>query len=188
MPELNLSVQRSLTRYFTGDFASWTVHLVNICVKNQQIHQLLIQFINYVRWLLRVSALHCHPQGAFLVPSEMFNRGAVDRILWMGVLCLSTFIRAFSPVVRQMPWNDSQRQGTARTTLFLYISTYIWLKSNEMQAGILCILYFTVLVLALHVSGAICTHHQKHKLQSAAVGTRDFYYVLEVPRCTEIWT
>jgi hypothetical protein len=26
--------------------------------------------INYVRWLLQVSTLHCHPQGAFLVPSE----------------------------------------------------------------------------------------------------------------------
>jgi hypothetical protein len=33
---------------FTGDFASWTVHFVNIRVKNQQIHQLFIQFINYV--------------------------------------------------------------------------------------------------------------------------------------------
>jgi hypothetical protein len=33
---------------FTGDFASWTVHFVNIYVKNQQINQLFIQFINYV--------------------------------------------------------------------------------------------------------------------------------------------
>jgi hypothetical protein len=33
---------------FTGGFASWTVHFVNICVKNQHIHQLFIQFINYV--------------------------------------------------------------------------------------------------------------------------------------------
>jgi hypothetical protein len=33
--------------------------------------QLLIQFINYVWWLVHVSALlHCHLQGAFLVPSE----------------------------------------------------------------------------------------------------------------------
>jgi hypothetical protein len=46
--ELNPSAQRCLTRYFTGDFASSTVHFVNICVKNQQIHQLFIQFINYV--------------------------------------------------------------------------------------------------------------------------------------------
>jgi hypothetical protein len=32
--------------------------------------QLLIQFVNCVWWFLHVSALHCHPQGAFLVPSE----------------------------------------------------------------------------------------------------------------------
>jgi hypothetical protein len=30
---------------FTGDFASWTMHFVNICVKNQQMQQLFIQFI-----------------------------------------------------------------------------------------------------------------------------------------------
>src|SRR5215469_13543723 len=40
------------------------------CIKNQQIHQLFIQFINYVWQLLHVSALHCHLQGAFVVPSE----------------------------------------------------------------------------------------------------------------------
>jgi hypothetical protein len=33
---------------FTGDFASWTVLFVNIWVKTQQMHQLFIQFINYV--------------------------------------------------------------------------------------------------------------------------------------------
>jgi hypothetical protein len=38
--------------------------------EKQQIHQLFIQFINYVWYLLHVSALHCHPQGAFLVSSE----------------------------------------------------------------------------------------------------------------------
>jgi hypothetical protein len=35
-PELNPSEQRCMTRFFTGDFASWTVHFFNICVKNQQ--------------------------------------------------------------------------------------------------------------------------------------------------------
>jgi hypothetical protein len=39
-PELNPSAQRCLTRFFTGNFSSWTVHFVNICVKNQQMHQL----------------------------------------------------------------------------------------------------------------------------------------------------
>src|SRR5215467_6546407 len=43
---------------------------VKTSVKSQQIHQLFIQFINYVWWLLHVSALHCHLQGVFLVPSE----------------------------------------------------------------------------------------------------------------------
>jgi hypothetical protein len=69
-PELNSSAQRCLTRFFTGDFGSWTVHLVNICVKDQQMQQLFIQFINYVWYLVHVSALHCHPHGAFLVLSE----------------------------------------------------------------------------------------------------------------------
>jgi hypothetical protein len=69
-PELSPSTQRCLTRFLTGDFASWTVNFVNICVKNQQIQQLFIQFINYAWQVLHVSALHCHLQGAFLVPSE----------------------------------------------------------------------------------------------------------------------
>jgi hypothetical protein len=47
-PELNPSAQRCLTRFFTGVFDSGTVHFVNICVKNQQTHQLFFQFINYV--------------------------------------------------------------------------------------------------------------------------------------------
>jgi hypothetical protein len=47
-PELNPSAQRCLTRFITGDCASRTVHFVNICVKNQQMQQLFIQFINYV--------------------------------------------------------------------------------------------------------------------------------------------
>jgi hypothetical protein len=51
---------------FTGDFSSWTVHFVNICLKTQQIHQLFIQFVNYVCKTLHVSALHCHHQGVFL--------------------------------------------------------------------------------------------------------------------------
>jgi hypothetical protein len=69
-PKLNPSAQRCLTRCSTGDFASSTVYFVNICVKIQQMQQLFIQVINYVWYLLHVSALHCHLQGAFLVPSE----------------------------------------------------------------------------------------------------------------------
>jgi hypothetical protein len=43
-PELNPSVQRCLTRFVTGDFASLTVYFINTCVKNQQIHQLYIVY------------------------------------------------------------------------------------------------------------------------------------------------
>jgi hypothetical protein len=64
------SAQHCLTRFFTEDFASSTVHFVNICMKNQQIHHLLVQFTNYVWYLQHVSALHFHPQGSILVPSE----------------------------------------------------------------------------------------------------------------------
>jgi hypothetical protein len=46
-PELNPSAQRCLKRFFTGDFASWTVHFVNVCVKNQQIHILFSLLIMY---------------------------------------------------------------------------------------------------------------------------------------------
>jgi hypothetical protein len=43
-------------------------------------------------------------------------------------------------------------------------------NSDEMHTDFLCILYYTTL--ALHVSGAICTHPQEHKLQSTAIGVR----------------
>jgi hypothetical protein len=39
-------------------------------MKNQQMQQLFIQVINYIWYILHVSALHCHHQGAFLLPSE----------------------------------------------------------------------------------------------------------------------
>jgi hypothetical protein len=51
-------------------------------------------------------------------------------------------------------------------------------KIEEMHTDFLCILYYTIL--AVHVSSAICTHYQEHKLQSTAVGTCDGYGVLEV--------
>jgi hypothetical protein len=57
-------------KIFTGDFASWTVYFVDVCVKTGQMQRLFIQFINYVRYVLHVSALYRHLQGTFLVPSE----------------------------------------------------------------------------------------------------------------------
>jgi hypothetical protein len=67
--------------------------------------------------------------------------------------------------------------------LWLHMNShnYIYIfdcKSEKMHTDFLCILYYTTL--ALRVSGVICTHHQEHKLQSTAVGTRDCYGVLEV--------
>src|SRR5215469_1788619 len=56
--------------------------------KNQQIHQLFIQFINYVWQLLHVSGLHCHLQGAFLVPSDRCSIEEQSReYCACGVLC-----------------------------------------------------------------------------------------------------
>src|SRR5215469_15231147 len=59
-------------------------------MKNQQIHQLFIQFINYVWKLLHVSALNCHLQGAFLVPSERcsIEEQSIEYCGCCGVLCL----------------------------------------------------------------------------------------------------
>jgi hypothetical protein len=65
------------------------------------------KFINYVWYLLHVSALHCHLQGAFLVLSE---RRAVDRILWMGVLCLVAWCVAISD---HLPDNTLHSQQTS---------------------------------------------------------------------------
>jgi hypothetical protein len=39
-------------------------------MREKQMQQLFIHFINYVWYLLHVSALHCHLKRAFLVPSE----------------------------------------------------------------------------------------------------------------------
>jgi hypothetical protein len=41
--------------------------------------QLFIQFINYVWYLLHVLALYCHPQGAFLVPSERCSQLTISQ-------------------------------------------------------------------------------------------------------------
>jgi hypothetical protein len=39
--------------------------------------------------------------------------------------------------------------------------------------GSVCMYYFIVFV--LHVSSAICTHHQEHKLQSTAIDVRNLW-------------
>jgi hypothetical protein len=50
-------------------------------------------------------------------------------------------------------------------------NVYIRLKVQRDAHGFVCIFYFTVF--ALHVSGAIYTYHQEHKLQSTAVSMRN---------------
>jgi hypothetical protein len=63
--------------------------------------------------------------------------------------------------------------------IYIYISVYIHsIESPRDTHGFFMYLYFTKI--ALDVSGAICTHHREHKLQSTAVSTRDYYGVLEV--------
>jgi hypothetical protein len=43
--------------------------------------QLFIQFINIIWYLLHASALHCHLQGAFLVPSATRHNTSIHNIL-----------------------------------------------------------------------------------------------------------
>jgi hypothetical protein len=52
-------------------------------------------------------------------------------------------------------------------------NVYIRLKVQRDANGFECILYSTIF--ALHVSGALYTHHQEHKLQRTAVGMHYVY-------------
>jgi hypothetical protein len=54
--------------------------------ENQQIYKLFIQFVNYVWYLLHVSALHCRLQVAFLVT---FERRSIEEqsIEYCGWVC-----------------------------------------------------------------------------------------------------
>jgi hypothetical protein len=56
-PELIPSSQRCLTKYFTGGFASWTVHFVNICKKYQQMQQLMCLVV----WCTHHTTRHITP-------------------------------------------------------------------------------------------------------------------------------
>jgi hypothetical protein len=59
--------------------------------------QLFIQVINYVWYLLHVSALYCHSQGAFLVPSE---RCSIEQsIEYCGWACCVHYVtRHYTPI------------------------------------------------------------------------------------------
>jgi hypothetical protein len=56
-------------------------------------------------------------------------------------------------------------------------NVYVRLNVQPHVHAYVCILYF--IIFALHVSGAICTHHQEHKLQSTAIGMRNGYGQLD---------
>jgi hypothetical protein len=53
---------------------------------------------------------------------------------------------------------------------------YVRLKLQLYAHGFICILHSSIF--ALHVSGAICTHPQEHKLQNTAIGMRNGYGML----------
>jgi hypothetical protein len=57
-------------------------------------------------------------------------------------------------------------------------NVYIRFIVQRDASGFVCIRYFTVFT--LHVSDAVYTHYQEHKLQSTAVDVRDCYGMLEV--------
>jgi hypothetical protein len=61
----------------------------------------------------------------------------------------------------------------------LYIrNLYVQLKVQQLAVHVfICILYSS-LFLALHVSGAICTHPQEHKLQHTAIGVCNGFSML----------
>jgi hypothetical protein len=64
---------------------------VKICVKNQQINQLFIQFTNYVWHLRHVSALHCHPQCLLRDAQLRSSRYHTYLINWMNNCCICCF-------------------------------------------------------------------------------------------------
>jgi hypothetical protein len=87
--ELNLSRNAAWR-----DFLLWILFL-EPCISliyawnNQQMQQLFIQLINYVWELLHVSAIHCHLQGAFLMPSERcsIEEQSVEYCGWACCVC-----------------------------------------------------------------------------------------------------
>jgi hypothetical protein len=52
-------------------------------------------------------------------------------------------------------------------------NVYVRLEVQLDVLGFVCILYF--IIFSVHVLGAICTHHQEHKLQSTAIDMRNGY-------------
>jgi hypothetical protein len=64
------------THIFTGDFASWTVHFVNICVQNEQMHQLLSAFRKSASAPKFVPAADTMRKWSEFVPLQAMTAGA----------------------------------------------------------------------------------------------------------------
>jgi hypothetical protein len=73
-------------------------------------------------------------------------------------------------------------------------SVYVRLKFQLDVHGFICILYSSIFF-SLHVSGAICTHPQEHKLQSTDLGVCNLWkaeVINSIKRCgvsicTNLW-
>jgi hypothetical protein len=67
-----------------------------------------------------------------------------------------------------------KKSSSGLVAIYDYHNKYVWLKVQLVAHGFMCILYSSIFF-ALHVSGAICTHPQEHKLQSTAIGVCNVY-------------
>jgi hypothetical protein len=87
--------------------------------------------------------------------------------------------RTYRAAVTQRLRNTDIQCGKSRECVCLVLPTsgrysthkihvYVRLKVQLDPHGFVCIFYFTIF--AEHVSGAICTHPQEHKLQSTSIG------------------
>jgi tellurite resistance protein TehA-like permease len=62
--------------------------------------------------------------------------------------------------------------------LLLLCMQYVVYVRLEVQADAHCMYSLFLYIFALHVSGAICTHPQEHKLQSTAIAVCNVYGML----------
>jgi hypothetical protein len=126
MLELNPSTQCCL-RFFTGDFASWTCISLIYGWKTKKCN-------NYSFSYLCMVAPTCFDitlPSSGSVPSafwELLNWGAVDRILWMGVLCL---------VMRCVIWDRHAPRHYIHTELINWMNWCICWLFMHILLGIL---------------------------------------------------
>jgi hypothetical protein len=103
-PELIPSVQRCLTKFFTGDFASWTVHFVNIYISRFQ----------NVPPRCPTSRLHC------LLSSHCLLAGSTRS--WPSLLLLSNI----SSISLIHAWKTNKYTNYLFSLLIMYGSSYVF--------------------------------------------------------------